>query len=183
MLASLRPNMPPCNANETRAALAAAVSEISSAFDRVALERLAATLLSLGACLDREQFRVAAPGQELLYALVENPNGPSLYLVSDGVGTSSPPHEHLTWALIVGIEGQELNTFYAVQAQGSRHVHSVSAQGIGAGEFAVLDPSLIHSTSVVGTAPTYHLHLYGRSLASLPPFSLRTYLDGAQNQQ
>lgn len=171
--------MPPREAEQTRATLEAALSRVSAAFDRVSLERLATELLSIVARLDTEQFPAAAPGEEVVYPLIESPNGPSIYIVSDGVGTSSPPHEHQTWAVIVGVSGRELNTFYAVPPSRSRRVLALASQSIGAGEFTVLDPLVIHATSVVGGAPTYHLHVYGRSLASLPAFTLRTYQSGA----
>ena len=171
--------MSPRPADGLRSSLVTALSRISSEFDRTALERLAPEILSIGALLDREQYPVAEPGQELVYPLLEKQDGPSIYLVSDGPGTSSPPHEHQTWALIAGIDGHELNTYYSVNGPGTREVTSIAALTIGPGEFVVLDPSTIHATSVAGAASTYHLHLYGRSLTSLPPFSLRTYQGGA----
>ncbi len=171
--------MPHSHADDLRSTLLTALSGISREFDRAALVRLAPQLVSIGATLDAEQFPPAGAGQELMYSLVESNDGPSLYLVSDGAGTSSPPHEHQTWALIVGIEGHEINTYFSVKAPGTREVDPVAAQNIGPGEFVALDPTTIHATSVAGAASTYHLHLYGRPLSSLPAFSLRSYSRGA----
>ena len=36
----------------------------------------------------------------------------ALYAVSEKLGNMSPPHDHTTWAVIAGIEGEELNKFY-----------------------------------------------------------------------
>jgi hypothetical protein len=40
-----------------------------------------------------------------------------------------------------------------------------------------LEPHSVHAIDAnQGEHPTYHLHLYGRSLASLPDFEKRCYL-------
>lgn len=169
------PHMPPENLPVDQVAIASALYGASASFNPASLLLVAVNLLLLGEKLNREHFPEAKAGQELLYPLLEDPNGPSLYLVSDGEGTSSPPHEHQTWTLIVGIRGRELNTFYQARKQSPGPAAYVSERCVGPGECVLLDPTTIHATSVVGSGPTYHLHLYGRSLASLPAFELRTY--------
>ena len=84
---------------------------------REQLDQIAQELLhlSLTTRLDRSAYRVAKPGEEVLHELSICPaNGPSLYLASDGVGVTNPPHDHHTWAVIVGVNGVELNMLYQV---------------------------------------------------------------------
>jgi predicted metal-dependent enzyme (double-stranded beta helix superfamily) len=152
-----------------------AISKTSSHFDSDALSLLAQDLAALGTRLQPDRFPRAQPGEELVYPLIEQSQGPSLYIVSDGVGTSSPPHEHQTWALIVGLAGNEMNTFYSLSTAEPDVPIPAHRRNVSAGDFVVLDSSAIHSTSVAGTEPTYHLHLYGRALSSLPPFAARSY--------
>ena len=138
------------------------------------LQAVAQALLSLGAAqADRLlAYPVAAAGQELLQGLAVSPSGgPSLYLVSDGVGVCSPPHSHLTWAVTVGLAGEEVNRLHECDAAGRwREVGEVR---IGPGQVFAMADHQVHSTEVAGARATCHLHLYGRSLASLPDFASR----------
>src|SRR5262245_11927718 len=76
--------------------------------------RIASSLkrLAISAVWRDSGFRGALPGEELVSELAVAPGSVSLYLVSDGIGTSSPPHGHETWAVIAGIRGRELNILY-----------------------------------------------------------------------
>lgn len=122
------------------------------------------------------QLPAASRGQEVLHELaVSSPTGPSAYLISDGIGVTSPPHEHQTWAVIVGVRGKELHTKYKVVPGDSRRVEVDTSISVGAGEVLTLAASDIHSTKVFGDQPTYHVHLYGVALSSWPPFSSRCY--------
>jgi len=121
-------------------------------------------------------YRQAVQGEELLYELVRSEgNGPSLYLVSDGEGVVSPPHCHGTWAVIAGIRGQELNYRYTVQSSEKRTAVRVGEVEVGPGQVLTLGAEDIHSTEVSDGGPTFHLHLYGRSLNELPSFESRCY--------
>ena len=120
-------------------------------------------------------FRAALPGEELVYELAVAPGVPSLYLVSDGVGTSSPPHRHETWALIAGVRGRESNVEFRVIDIAERLVAPVKAVTIGPGETLILTRESIHATEVAGSEATFHLHLYGCPLHELPNFELRRY--------
>lgn len=119
---------------------------------------------------------IAAPGQERLHPIVVSASGgPSLYLVSDGAGTASAPHEHQTWVAIVGLHGLELNTLFRRADAATRTIVREREAAVGPGDLLVLDAAQIHSTRVDGAAPTVHLHLYGRALSALPPFSERCF--------
>jgi predicted metal-dependent enzyme (double-stranded beta helix superfamily) len=143
------------------------------------LSEVAAVLGGLAASpvWNTARMRTASPDEELLYELAVDANeGPSLYLVSDGIGVSSPPHCHTTWAVISGIRGVEVNTLYVLDDEASKRVSPGSERAIGAGDTLILDASSIHSTRVAGSQATFHLHLYGRPLHLLPSFESRAYV-------
>ena len=127
-------------------------------------------------CQWQETLQAAQPGEELLYELsLDSETGISLYLVSDGPGSVSPPHEHQTWAVIAGGSGTELNHIYRRVEALSRHVVEIERITLGSGNILILTAESIHATKVVGHKSTYHLHLYGKPLSSLPAFSSRTF--------
>ena len=142
------------------------------------LAQIAAHLASVTVELPQWQraLRAALPGEALLYELsIDSETGTALYLVTDGPGSVSPPHEHQTWAVIAGGSGIELNRIYRRVEAGSRQVLEVECIALGRGNTLVLPEEAIHGTEVVGDTPTYHLHLYGKPLARLPAFSTRTF--------
>lgn len=123
-------------------------------------------------------YPVARVGEEALYELAVAGDRPALYLVSDGVGVTSPPHCHETWAVVVGIRGLELNHLYTKSAKSGIVVETTHV-AVGSGEVLLLGPDDIHSTEVVGQAATYHLHLYGRPLSALSSFQARCFSLGS----
>ena len=122
---------------------------------------------------DLKAFSRAAEHEELLHPLYIASSGPAAYLVSDGVRSQSPPHEHQTWAVIVGLAGLELNRMYKPGPSGK--LRSWFEQVVGPTDTLVLDATDVHSTTVVGPEPTFHIHVYGQALDRLPPFSSRTF--------
>ena len=116
----------------------------------------------------------AACQQELLYPLHVAPGEPALYLVSDGPGVASPPHEHATWAIIVGLSGNERNVLYQ-RDRASGALHPLRTVDIRANDVLHLRADAIHATIAVDHLPTFHLHLYGKPLNELPPFASRCY--------
>lgn len=143
---------------------------------REQLDHIAQELLNLSlmTTFDPSVYLAAGPGEEVLHDLsICSENGPSLYLVSDGVGISNPPHEHNTWAVIVGIKGVELNILY--QPIQHAQVSETGRYRVGSRDYLIMEPHEIHSVRVQGEHPTYHLHLYGKSLSSLPNFASRCY--------
>ena len=121
-------------------------------------------------------FTAAKHGEERLYELaVMSESKPSVYLVTDGAGVVSPPHEHCTWAVIVGLRGIELNTFFLRPSAGSAVVTPGHSINVGAGEFLTMRAAAVHSTTTVGSESTFHVHLYGRPLVALPPFASRCF--------
>ncbi len=134
---------------------------------------LASALTQWSLAADLAAFRRAAPHEELLYPLHVASTGPGAYLVSDGVRSQSPPHEHQTWVVIVGLAGRELNRTYKPGRSG--RLHTWFEQVVGPSESLILEATAVHSTAVVGPEPTFHIHVYGQALDRLPPFSSRTF--------
>ncbi len=111
-------------------------------------------------------------GTGVLYRLAEDADHRfALYATAGAPGKSLPPHNHTTWAVIVGVHGDEHNVFY-------ERVDDGSVPGRGevrpSGEFTVthgtgvtLMPDDIHSVHVTGDSPTVHLHMYGLALERL----------------
>ncbi|MBB4843862.1 putative metal-dependent enzyme (double-stranded beta helix superfamily) [Paucibacter oligotrophus] len=126
--------------------------------------------------LEASRYPAAQAGQELLYELAVDPaGGPSLYLVSDGAGTSSPPHTHQTWAVLLGLRGVELNQLFRLRGDSDGRLHKVGAEeAVGPGACLLMQAEDIHATRVRGES-CYHLHLYGRALSHLPPFATRCF--------
>jgi len=140
------------------------------------LAGLAAELLAWTRRHDLASYMRASASEELLHPLHVPDVGPACYLVSDGVRSKSPPHEHRTWAVIVGIDGKERNLVYSRGAD--RQLLVAREAVVGPGDTLVLDSAAIHSTTVAGTESTFHIHVYGTALHQLAPFSARTYEAG-----
>jgi len=125
---------------------------------------------------DFSNYMPAIPGEELVYELdVSRPDSAALYLISDGVGVVSPPHEHTTWAIIVGLAGQEMNQIYNVLDSASKTVQQSKVITVGKNDTLTMKSKEVHGTVSIGQEATFHLHLYGCSLDSLQPFSERVY--------
>lgn len=97
--------------------------------------------------------------------------GLALYLNSINPGKTTLPHDHTTWAVIVAVEGQEINHIYRRiddRSEAGRgqleHVRDLTVQPGTSTGFLGTD---IHSIEVVGDRPTLHFHLYGRPLETL----------------
>ena len=76
----------------------------------------------------------------------------------------------LTWAISAGISGIERNTLFDATINPATRTGQVD---MTRGLAVCLAPSQGHSTETLGTAPSRHLHLYGRRLADLAPFEDR----------
>ena len=121
------------------------------------------------------QMRYATGNEELLYPLHVAPGQPALYLVSDGPGVTSAPHGHGTWAVIVGLSGNELNTLYERSPVTCGSVRALRNVEIKAYDVLHLPADAIHATRAMDDVPTFHLHLYGKPLTELPPYPTRCY--------
>ena len=142
------------------------------------LQAIGATLRQLCAGIEPAAIAdlAAVAGQERLHPVVPGKfGGPALYVVSDGAGIVSAPHEHRTWVAIVGLRGIEVNTIFRRADTSTRTVVRAREVAVGPGDLLVLDAAQIHATRVDGEASTVHMHLYGRALSALPPFAQRCF--------
>ena len=130
-------------------------------------------LAELRALFPLDDFPVGPDdGNSVIYRLSEDDDHRfALYASTALPGKSVYPHNHTTWAVIVGVHGDEHNILYERADDGSK-------QGIGElrqiGEFTVvrgtgvtLMPDDIHSIHVTGEEKTVHLHMYGLALEQL----------------
>ena len=86
----------------------------------------------------------------------------ALYVNSSFGNYGTPAHNHTTWAVIVGVTGEELNRFYdrvdtGVQEKGN----AVVRQGSG----VAFLPEDLHSIHI--QAPLINFHMYGLALEEL----------------
>ena len=111
--------------------------------------------------------------QETLYLLGEDADQRNaLYVWRPAPGLATAVHDHSTWVVVVGVEGEEPNTFWRRTDDGSMAGHcSLEPAGkrrVGPGQWCTLGPRDIHSVAIDGPHAIKHLHLYGRSLMDLP---------------
>lgn len=170
---------------QRRAAVAATLADVrqlvaAGAPDRAALAAITARLEALAA--QRELFtradfpppdRGQGVGASTRYRLnaEDGDEGLALYLNSILPGKTTQPHNHTTWAVIVAVEGQEVNRLYdrtddrsnPAQAQ----IHLAREFTVQPGASIAFLPDDVHSIHVVGESPTLHFHLYGKPLERL----------------
>jgi predicted metal-dependent enzyme (double-stranded beta helix superfamily) len=87
----------------------------------------------------------------------------ALYVNASDGERSTPAHNHTTWAVVVGFEGQELNKFYERAESGAppkTHEHMVEA-----GTGVAMLPDDLHSIHLSGRALNFHM--YGLALEKL----------------
>lgn len=167
---------------QRRQAVAAAVSKIRDiehrqGITRDALEHIRGALAELAA--RKELFPESdypSPGEQersFMYLISEDDDHRFALYLSTGVpGRSSPPHNHTTWATIVGMDGEEENRVYERLDDGSvpgkGQLREVRRVVLRPGDGIAFMPDDIHSIHVVSSKPTRHLHMYGVSVEHLP---------------
>ncbi len=122
-----------------------------------------------GDLFNAEVYPHPEPGdarQSCLYRLAEDDDHRfALYLNIAGQGTASPVHDHTTWAVIVGIEGEELNRMYDRTPDGGvkETGHVVVKRGTG----VAFGPDDLHSIHIDGEGGAVNFHMYGLGLEQL----------------
>lgn len=181
--------------DERRALVASTIAEVrqiiaTEGVSRASLERVKATPLPLAARRDLfpdSAFRAPAGNGEIetLFGLSEDANGDfALYVYRPGPGKVTAPHNHATWAVVVGIEGEEPTTVWRrADHAGVAHVTEAGRFRIGPGEGACYLPEDIHSIAIDGPVAINHLHLYGHTLLDLPERLDSDPSGGAQHPQ
>ncbi len=167
--------------NQRNAAIAATLAEVSALtahneVDRATLGQVTIALQKLADQKDLFGFADFPPPSDgtttsTRYRLSEEGQLPALYLNSIVPGKKTIPHNHDTWAVIVAVQGDELNRVYRRTDDGSNPEHaSIEVERelvVRPGTPISFLPQDIHSIHVVGDAPTLHFHLYGRPLETL----------------
>ena len=183
-------------ASERAAAVSAAMGDIAGidaasrergGIDRVDLERIKERLLVLAKREDLfgdDDFPPPeSPGTSVSYRISQtDADELALYLQCVSDGTSAPPHEHSTWAVIVGMRGQELNRLYGLCAgAGEPQVRQEVVVEQGAGVAMLGDD--VHSIQIEGAATNFHCYglalerLAGRRFWHAPSREWRPYND------
>jgi predicted metal-dependent enzyme (double-stranded beta helix superfamily) len=118
----------------------------------------------------RPEFRECDPEQGFsLHILHEEPNHDlAVFLISWLPNRGTTPHNHKTWAVVVGMEGQEQEDNYERLDDGSKPGYADlkrnGAQVMTAGDVTRCYPEHIHSVWNVGNDISMSLHTYGRHI-------------------
>ncbi len=95
----------------------------------------------------------------------------ALYLSCSQDEKKVPPHDHTTWAVIVGVEGEEYNMFYERtddgSVEGEATLTMMGETVVRPGTGVCMLPEDIHHIETFGTSLTMHLHMYGLALDQL----------------
>jgi len=108
------------------------------------------------------------PESSLMYRLAQDQDDRfALYAQSSRGHVETPPHDHTTWAVVVGHSGSELNRFYERRDDGATETHRHLVE---AGTGVAMLPDDVHSIHIDG--PALNFHCYGLALERLDD---RTY--------
>ena len=151
--------------------------EAKEGVTRQALEQIRAELLKLAAqeqLFPSSQFPPPPNGEKgsNRYLLQEDPgNRFALYMNALNPGNETKPHDHTTWAVVVAVQGQELNKVYERlddgRDPGKCDLRVREEVMVEPGRGICLMPEDIHSIHTTGSVPTRHLHMYGLALEKL----------------
>jgi predicted metal-dependent enzyme (double-stranded beta helix superfamily) len=144
--------------------------EAKQGVTRTALEAIKARLMALAARADlfpAADFPPPGPGDKrnsCLYRVSEDADHRfALYVNVANGGIDTPAHNHTTWAVIVGIAGDELNRFYARTSEGG--VRVTGEHHVRQGSGVAFLPEDLHSIHIA--APLMNFHMYGLGLEQL----------------
>jgi predicted metal-dependent enzyme (double-stranded beta helix superfamily) len=83
-------------------------------------------------------------------------------------GRGTPPHDHGTWAIVVGVDGAEKNVFWARLDDGSRpgyaELRRIEEKVLHPGEVLAMPAGTIHSVTNESAQITLSLHVYGKHI-------------------
>lgn len=146
------------------------VIEQAEGVTRQALAKIRQRLIRLAArseLFTAQDFPPPAPGgarKSCLYRLSEDSDHRfALYANSSLGGHHTPAHNHTTWAVIVGVAGEELNRFYDRTADNG--VREKGRHVVRQGSGVSFMPEDLHSIHI--DAPLLNFHMYGLALEQL----------------
>lgn len=114
--------------------------------------------------------------RSILYRLAQDDDDRfALYANSSRGRVSTPAHNHTTWAVVVGFEGEELNKFYRRTYDGG--VEQTDEHLVRAGTGVAMVGEDLHSIHIDG--PALNFHCYGLALERL---ATRQFYDAAANE-
>ena len=152
--------------------------ETENGVNREALNEIKAVMLELAAkkeLFPEEDFPPNAneKGYFPVYRLSEDQDRRFALYMSTSIGEKNvPPHNHTTWAVIAGVQGEEENRFYeradGGSGPGEGSVNQVGGETVRPDVGVCLMPDDIHSIHPRNERPSLHLHVYGMSLENLP---------------
>ena len=149
---------------------------------REGLEAIKAQMLALAARAELfppSDFPPPEPGgkrNSCLYRLSEDPDHRfALYANAALTGIDTPAHNHTTWAVIVGVRGEELNKFYRRTEDGG--VEQTGEHTVAPGGGVAFLPDDLHSIHIHGQ-PALNFHMYGLALEQL---DRRQYYDAKRH--
>lgn len=126
-------------------------------------------LASEKALFPKEDFPAPAPEDDrtsYLYRISEDDDHRFALYVQSALGkVEAPPHNHTTWAVIAGIQGDELNRFYDRTEDGG--VAGTGEAVVRDGTAVAFLPDDLHSIHVDATEPVINFHMYGLALEQL----------------
>jgi predicted metal-dependent enzyme (double-stranded beta helix superfamily) len=162
-------------AGERKREIEAAVADVraiekADGVNRESLEKIKARLMRLAARKDlftAADYPPPEPGAKrnsCLYRISEDADHRfALYANASAANYGTPAHNHTTWAVIVGVTGEELNRFYDRSADGGvkEKGQFVVKQGTG----VAFLPEDLHSIHI--DKPLLNFHMYGLALEQL----------------
>lgn len=138
------------------------------------LQAVADALIGLGqrsSLFPAAHFPVDAQRPSQVYRLAEDADGGfALYLSAGQAGKAQPPHDHTTWAVIAGVEGNERNVLYRREKTSDPARDALAHQrtvDVASGSAVVLLPDDVHTIELIDGQDGRHLHFYGRALELL----------------
>jgi predicted metal-dependent enzyme (double-stranded beta helix superfamily) len=145
------------------------ISEIESGgpLDRERLSMLRSRLLRLleqRELFPAEDFPPPEDKGAFLYRIAERGDGRfALYVNACKDRTDSPVHNHTTWAVVCGFDGQELNRFYRRRPDGTPE--QTHEEMVERGTGVAMLPEDLHSIHISGGGMNFHM--YGLALDRL----------------
>ena len=113
----------------------------------------------------------------VLYLISEDPDKRfALYVTASHRRYLTAPHNHQTWAVIVGIRGGEPNIFYKKTEDGGVEITGRDTVSLGKG--VAFMPEDIHALDIPGVEPVINFHMYG---LGLPYLDKRQYYNERDN--
>jgi predicted metal-dependent enzyme (double-stranded beta helix superfamily) len=116
-----------------------------------------------------KDFPPPAPGgprASCLYRLSEDEDHRFALYANSALGRyANAPHNHTTWAVIVGVHGDEPNRLYRRTSDGG--VEQTGEVIVGPGSGVTFMPDDLHSLDIRTDVPMLNFHMYGLALEKL----------------